>query len=125
VQILDTGKPTGSGHPIVLASIAPKPEYKGPHVLFYGHYDVQPVDPLALWDSPPFDPVIKPATPGGPGERIVARGAVDDKGQVMMFLEACRAWNQETGHATGGARFTVLLEGEEESGSANLEPFVA
>src|SRR5882724_3991002 len=50
VQVLDTGKPAGSGHPIVLASIAPKPAYKGPHVLFYGHYDVQPVDPLALWE---------------------------------------------------------------------------
>jgi len=124
VRVLDTGSAAGAGHPIVLATIAPAPTYKGAHVLFYGHYDVQPVDPLELWESKPFEPVIKPATPGGPGERIVARGAVDDKGQVMMFIEACRAWKQATGHATGGAQFTVLLEGEEESGSANLQPFV-
>jgi acetylornithine deacetylase/succinyl-diaminopimelate desuccinylase-like protein len=125
VEVLDTGKPAGSGHPIVLASIAAGPGYKGAHVLFYGHYDVQPVDPVDLWESPPFEPVIKPAVPGGAGERIVARGAVDDKGQVMMFVEACRAWKQASGHATNGAAFTVLLEGEEESGSVNLEPFVA
>jgi acetylornithine deacetylase/succinyl-diaminopimelate desuccinylase-like protein len=125
VEVLDTGKPAGSGHPIVLATIAPAPSYKGPHVLFYGHYDVQPVDPVDLWESPPFEPVIKPAVPNGPGERIVARGAVDDKGQVMMFIEACRAWKQASGHATGGAAYTVLLEGEEESGSMNLEAFVA
>jgi acetylornithine deacetylase/succinyl-diaminopimelate desuccinylase-like protein len=152
VDVLDTGKPAGAGHPVVLATIAPAPTYKGAHVLFYGHYDVQPVDPVDLWESPPFEPVIKdasgkkmsveeaaadmaspataahpsPALPSaGRGARIVARGAVDDKGQVMMFIEACRAWKQETGHATGGAAFTVLLEGEEESGSANLEPFVA
>jgi acetylornithine deacetylase/succinyl-diaminopimelate desuccinylase-like protein len=138
VQILDTGKPAGSGHPIVLASIAPRAGYGGPHVLFYGHYDVQPVDPLDLWESPPFEPVIRGGTGKkmsveeavaegnlSPGARIVARGAVDDKGQVMMFLEACRAWKEATGHATGGAAYTVLLEGEEESGSTNLEPFVA
>ena len=125
VEVLDTGKPAGSGHPIVLASIAAGPSYKGAHVLFYGHYDVQPVDPVDLWESPPFEPVIKPAVPGGAGERIVVRGAVDDKGQVMMFIEACRAWKQASGHATNGAAFTVLLEGEEESGSVNLEPFVA
>lgn len=125
VRVLGTGSPAGSGHPIVLATIAPAASYKGPHVLFYGHYDVQPVDPVELWESPPFEPVVKPAVAGGPGERIVARGAVDDKGQVMMFLEACRAWKATGGHATNGAAFTVLLEGEEESGSANLEPFVA
>ncbi len=125
VRVLDTGEPAGAGHPIVLATIEAAPTYKGAHVLFYGHYDVQPVDPLELWESKPFEPVIKPATPGGPGERIVARGAVDDKGQVMMFIEACRAWKQATGHATGGAAYTVLLEGEEECGSANLQPFVA
>jgi acetylornithine deacetylase/succinyl-diaminopimelate desuccinylase-like protein len=125
VRVLDTGNPSGAGHPIVLATIAPAPTYQGAHVLFYGHYDVQPVDPLELWESKPFEPVIKPATPGGPGERIVARGAVDDKGQVMMFIEACRAWKEATGHATGGAAYTVLLEGEEECGSANLQPFVA
>ena len=127
-QILETGDMgadgRGSGHPVVLATIAPAPDYKGTHVLFYGHYDVQPVDPLDLWESPPFEPVIKPAVPGGPGERVVARGAVDDKGQVTTFLEACRAWKETTGHPTGGAAYTVLLEGEEESGSINLDRFV-
>jgi len=124
-KLIEVGKPAGSGHPIVLATLDSAPGYAGPHVLFYGHYDVQPCDPLDLWDSPPFEPVIKPAeAKGGPGERIVARGAVDDKGQVMMFIEACRAWKAATGHATGGAKFTVMLEGEEECGSASLAGFV-
>lgn len=126
-KLVETGEVKdgiGSGHPIVLATIAPAPGNKSPHVLFYGHYDVQPCDPLDLWESKPFEPVIKPAIPGGPGERVVARGAVDDKGQVMMFLEACRAWKELTGHATGGAPMTVMIEGEEECGSGNLEPFV-
>ncbi len=114
----------GSGHPVVLATVEPDPSYKGPRVLFYGHYDVQPVDPVDLWESKPFEPTRKPGVEGGPGERIVARGAVDDKGQVMTFLEACRAWKETTGHPTGGAAYTVLLEGEEESGSVNLERFV-
>ncbi len=114
----------GTGHPVVLATVPAPPSYKGPHVLFYGHYDVQPVDPIELWESPPFEPVRQPAVEGGPGERIVARGAVDDKGQVMTFLEACRAWKETAGHPTGGAAYTVLLEGEEESGSVNLERFV-
>ena len=117
----DKGKP---GHPIVMAHASGSPEYRGPHVLFYGHYDVQPPDPLNLWESPPFEPVVKPAQPGGAGERIVARGAVDDKGQVMMFLEAMRAWHAATGLAAGGAKITVLLEGEEESGSVSLPRFV-
>ncbi|MEO0484099.1 MAG: M20/M25/M40 family metallo-hydrolase, partial [Planctomycetota bacterium] len=101
--------------------------YRGPHVLFYGHYDVQPADPIELWESGPFEPVVKPADGAGPdavGERIVARGACDDKGQVATFLEALRAWKDVTGEAAGGVRFTVLLEGEEESGSVNLERFV-
>src|SRR5690606_27128354 len=85
-----------------------------------------PPDPLELWKSPPFDPVIVPADPGTPGEvpgeRIVARGAVDDKGQVASFLEALRAWK-----STAGAiqiKLTVLLEGEEESGSVHLDQFL-
>lgn len=126
-KLVETGEVSGgvgSGHPIVLATIDAAPLNKSPHILFYGHYDVQPVDPLDLWESKPFEPVIKPAVPGGPGERVVARGAVDDKGQVMMFLEACRAWKELTGHPTGGARFTVMIEGEEECGSGHLEPFV-
>src|SRR6202041_697282 len=92
----------------------------GPPVLFDGHYDVQPVDPLELWHSPPFEPQL---VDGPHGKRFVARGAVDDKGQAMMFVEALRAW-----HDAGGgvpARVTLLIEGEEEVGSPSLEPFIA
>jgi acetylornithine deacetylase/succinyl-diaminopimelate desuccinylase-like protein len=111
-------RPT-AGHPVVVAHLAGPADYKGPHILFYGHYDVQPVDPLALWHSPPFEPQL---IDGPHGKRYVARGAVDDKGQTMMFLEALRAW-----HRAGGgipARITVLIEGEEEVGSVNLDPFL-
>ena len=123
-----TLEPTGTGarpgHPIVYAKV--NPTAPGPHVLFYGHYDVQPADPVELWRSGPFEPVIEPAStsPDGPGARIVARGACDDKGQVATFLEAMRAWHGATGKPAGGLRMTILIEGEEESGSANLEAFV-
>jgi len=112
-------RPT-AGHPIVLAHHAGPVGYTGPTILFYGHYDVQPADPLDLWHSPPFEPQL---IDGPHGKRIVARGAVDDKGQVMMFLEALRAWHE----AGGGipARITVLIEGEEEVTSPNLDPFLA
>jgi len=123
-EVLPTGAPEKPGHPIVYAHCPGAPDYRGPHVLFYGHYDVQPVDPIDLWESPPFEPVIREGKPGGPGRRIVARGAVDDKGQVMTFLEAVRAYRHVTDMVGGGVKFTVMLEGEEESGSANLEPFV-
>ncbi len=115
----------GGGHPVVLGHYEGDPGYKGPHVLFYGHYDVQPVDPVNLWESDPFEPVVRDARPGEPGgRRIVARGAVDDKGQVITFLEALRAWKEAAGKVCGGVKFTVLLEGEEETGSVNLEAFV-
>lgn len=121
----ETGTQANPGHPIVLAHTPGDASYKGPHVLFYGHYDVQPVDPLDLWESPPFEPkLIETGTTGGPGPRIVARGAVDDKGQVMMFLSAMRAWKEISGLAAGGVKMTVLLEGEEESGSVNLDAFL-
>ncbi|MBY0261991.1 MAG: M20/M25/M40 family metallo-hydrolase, partial [Phycisphaerales bacterium] len=122
-RLVETGSPTGSGHPIVMATAGDDAPAGSPHILFYGHYDVQPVDPVNLWDSGPFDPVILPKS-GELGERVVARGACDDKGQVMMFLEALRAWKLATGKPTAGVRFTVMLEGEEESGSANLERFL-
>ena len=106
------------GRPMVVGH-AKASRREAPHVLFYGHYDVQPVDPLDLWRSPPFEPKLES---GPDGERIVARGASDDKGQLMTFLEACRAFK-----AFGGppCEVTVLLEGEEETGSPSLEPFLA
>lgn len=108
-------RPT-TGHPMVVAHAGPK---NGPHVLFYGHYDVQPVDPLELWDRDPFDPAIEQQN----GTDVIrGRGAADDKGQVMTFVEACRASLAETG--TLPCRVTVFLEGEEESGSPSLVPFL-
>ncbi len=107
-------RPT-TGHPMVVAHGTDD----GPHVLFYGHYDVQPVDPLELWNRDPFDPVIEDQN-GTPVIR--ARGAADDKGQLMTFVEACRAWKAETGKLP--AKVTIFLEGEEESGSPSLVPFL-
>ena len=103
------------GHPMVVAHGGAG----GKHLLFYGHYDVQPVDPLALWSRDPFDPVIE-KTAAGPVIR--ARGASDDKGQLMTFVEACRAWKAV--HGTLPGRLTIFLEGEEESGSPSLIPFM-
>ncbi|MBO0757867.1 MAG: M20/M25/M40 family metallo-hydrolase [Bradyrhizobiaceae bacterium] len=105
------------GHPAVLAK---RNGASDPHVLFYGHYDVQPVDPLALWNRPPFEPQIETLPDGR--RVIVARGACDDKGQVMTFVEACRAFQAVTG--TLPVPITMLIEGEEECGSKNLAPFV-
>jgi acetylornithine deacetylase/succinyl-diaminopimelate desuccinylase-like protein len=111
------------GHPVVIGHY-PGPDEAAdaalPHILFYGHYDVQPPDPLELWESPPFDPQLV-SHPEGP--RVVARGAVDDKGQVVAFLCACRAWYLTTGKLP--IRITLLLEGEEEVGSPNLDAFIA
>ena len=103
------------GHPMVVGQY----DGPGPHLLFYGHYDVQPVDPLALWDHPPFAPMLED-TPKG---RVIrARGAADDKGQLMTFLEACRAIVAETGRLP--CKVTVFVEGEEESGSPSLVPYL-
>ena len=107
------------GHPMVVAHHA-GPSGDSPHLLFYGHYDVQPVDPLELWSSDPFDPQVKELEGGR--KVIAARGASDDKGQLMLFVEACRAWKQV--HGGLPARITLLFEGEEESGSPSLKPFL-
>ncbi|GAC1339689.1 MAG: M20/M25/M40 family metallo-hydrolase [Acetobacteraceae bacterium] len=107
------------GHPVVLAH-HPGPGSAAKHLLFYGHYDVQPAEPLELWTSPPFAPT---AVEGPHGTRVVARGAVDDKGQVMLWLEALRAWHAMTGSLP--VQVTVLVEGEEEVGSPNLDAFIA
>ncbi|MDB5589636.1 M20/M25/M40 family metallo-hydrolase [Enterovirga sp.] len=107
-----------SFHPVVVGHL-PKPG--APHVLFYGHYDVQPVDPLDLWEVPPFEPSM--ATLDGDRQVIRARGACDDKGQVMTFLEACRAWKATEGGLPVG--ITVLIEGAEENGSKGLPEWLA
>lgn len=104
------------GHPMVVAH---SPKGARRPVLFYGHYDVQPVDPLELWDRPPFDPEIQD-TPQG---RVIrARGAADDKGQLMTFVEAVRAWKAV--HGALPSDLILLFEGEEESGSPSLRPFL-
>lgn len=106
-----------TGHPVVVAK---SDNGAGPRVLFYGHYDVQPVDPLDLWKTPPFEPRIE-ELPGG-RKIIVARGACDDKGQLMTFVEALRAFKAVTGELP--LPVTVMIEGEEECGSKALFPFL-
>lgn len=104
------------GHPMVLAH---GPDAPGRHLLFYGHYDVQPVDPLDLWHRDPFDPAIED-TPAG---RVIrGRGAADDKGQLMTFVEACRAWISV--HGALPCKVSMFFEGEEESGSPSLIPYM-
>lgn len=112
-------RPT-AGHPVVVGKASGTSTGKGPRVLFYGHYDVQPVDPLDLWKTPPFEPRIE-ELPGG-RKIIVARGACDDKGQAMTFVEACRAFKAVTGNLP--LPITTMIEGEEECGSKNLFGFV-
>ncbi|MEP9374343.1 M20/M25/M40 family metallo-hydrolase [Mesorhizobium sp. KR1-2] len=107
------------GHPMVVAHHdGPSPD--APHVLFYGHYDVQPVDPLNLWEDDPFDPKLKELSPGR--KVITGRGSSDDKGQLMLFVEACRAYKQV--HGKLPCKVSILFEGEEESGSPSLKPFL-
>lgn len=102
------------GHPVVVARSEAKPDR--PTVLIYGHYDVQPVDPVAEWETPPFEPTLK-------GDKIFARGATDNKGQHFAHMLGV----EETLAAHGDLPVNVvfLLEGEEEIGSPNLAPFLA
>ncbi|MDJ0827855.1 MAG: M20/M25/M40 family metallo-hydrolase [Rhodobacter sp.] len=112
---VEAGKRPTRGHPMVVGHGTGE----GRHLLFYGHYDVQPVDPLDLWHRDPFDPEIQ-ETPKG---RVIrGRGACDDKGQLMTFVEACRAWKAVHGALPG--RISFFFEGEEESGSPSLLPFL-
>ena len=103
------------GHPMVVGHT----NGTGKHVTFYGHYDVQPVDPLDLWHSDPFAPALEDTDVG---KVIRGRGAADDKGQLMTFVEACRAWI--TVHGSLPINVSFFFEGEEESGSPSLIPFM-
>lgn len=111
----DAGVRDTAGHPMVVAHH----DGEGPHVLFYGHYDVQPVDPLELWTADPFEPAIKELD----GRKVITgRGSADDKGQLMTFVEACRAYKSV--HGKLPCKVSILFEGEEESGSPSLKPFL-
>ena len=111
-----SSRPT-AGHPIVVGHDR---SASGKSALFYGHYDVQPVDPLELWDNDPFEPKIE-ALPDGT-KVLRGRGTADDKGQLLTFVEACRAWKAVTGKLP--IPISILLEGEEESGGVNLPGFL-
>jgi acetylornithine deacetylase/succinyl-diaminopimelate desuccinylase-like protein len=108
VRLIDT-----PGNPVVYGDWLGAPD--APTILFYGHYDVQPVDPLELWESPPFEATIRD------GE-IYARGSADDKGQVFMHFKAIEAHLKQTGKLP--VNMKIVLEGEEEVGSVNLDDFI-
>src|SRR5512134_4025350 len=101
------------GNPVVYGDWLGAPG--APTILFYGHYDVQPVDPLNLWESPPFEATVRD------GE-IYARGSADDKGQVFMHLKAIEAYLKQNGRLP--VNLKIILEGEEEVGSENLDDFI-
>jgi acetylornithine deacetylase/succinyl-diaminopimelate desuccinylase-like protein len=101
------------GHPIVYGEWLGAPGR--PTILVYGHYDVQPVDPLELWKTPPFEPTVR-------GGKIYARGASDDKGQVIVHVNALEAHLANAGKCPVNLKF--VIEGEEEIGSDSLEPFI-
>ena len=106
------------GHPIVFGEYLLDPSL--PTVLVYGHYDVQPADPIDLWDSPPFEPIIK-NTAIHPDGAVFARGSCDDKGQMFMHIKAFEVMLSET---VLDCNIKFMIEGEEEVGSDNLEDFV-
>ncbi len=105
--------PIDGGHPMVYAQWMQAPNR--PTVLFYGHYDVQPVDPLAEWTSPPFEPTLR-------GEDLYARGASDDKGQMFGVLKALESHLRDTGRLPLNVK--VLIEGEEEIGSPGISRWI-
>jgi acetylornithine deacetylase/succinyl-diaminopimelate desuccinylase-like protein len=105
--------PTDGGHPVVYGDLMHKPG--APTVLIYGHYDVQPVDPIELWDSGPFEPQVR-------GDLLFGRGSSDMKGQALATFHAIEALMKGGGELPVNVKF--LLEGEEEIGSKNLEPFL-
>ena len=110
-------RPT-AGHPVVVAHLPDPPDYNGPHILFYGHYDVQPVDPVELWHSPPFDPQLVDGPRASASSRA-ARWTTKASGDVPGG--DARLDSRRRRHP--GA-ITVLIEGEEEIGSLNLDPFL-
>lgn len=112
---VDASKRDTPMHPMVVGHVG----NIGPHLLFYGHYDVQPVDPIELWGHDPFEPFIEDRN----GIKVIrGRGTSDDKGQLMTFMEACRAWIAVHGELP--CKITFLFEGEEETGSPSLVPFM-
>ena len=112
-----SARPT-PGHPVVVAHA---PKVVGPTAVFYAHYDVQPVDPVNLWNTDPF--TLTPVRQPDGETHLVGRGTSDDKGQLLTFVEACRAWKATTGRLPINVK--LCLEGEEESGGRNLPPFLA
>jgi acetylornithine deacetylase/succinyl-diaminopimelate desuccinylase-like protein len=101
------------GHPVIWAKNKHQPGRRG--VMLYGHYDVQPPDPLELWDSPPFDPVLK-------NGYVYARGATDNKGQILGHILGIQETLEETGDLP--VNLHLIIEGEEEIGSGNLPGFL-
>ena len=118
VEIFPTGTAEKPGHPLVYADWLHAGPDK-PTVLIYGHYDVQPVDPINLWHTPPFQPTVRT---GPMGDDIFARGAADDKGQTFIHVKAVEALLAVDGSLPVNVKF--IIEGEEEIGSKHLPPFV-
>ena len=114
VEIWETAG--GKGLPTVFAEW-PSGDADAPTVAVYGHHDVQPVTPLELWDTPPFEPTVK-------GDRLYARGAADDKGQLAFHLLGLRAHLAATGRTAPAVNLKIIAEGEEESGSPNFRPLL-